>query len=97
MGRGAAIAVDTPNFMSPELLVPSKFGMDKSLPTPEADIYAFGFAIFQVFERDYGLGLLLKLSRSLQVKLHSMGFEEQNYYSLWSRGCVQLNPGMLQL
>lgn len=35
-------------FMSPELLVPSKFGVKDSVPTMEADIYAFGLVIFQV-------------------------------------------------
>ena len=39
-------------FMSPELLVPSKFGMEFSVPTPESDIYAFGLVIFQVREQD---------------------------------------------
>ena len=38
-------------FMSPELLVPSNFGMKDSIPTQEADIYAFGLLIFQVCER----------------------------------------------
>ena len=38
-------------FMSPELLVPSNFGMKDSNPTQEADIYAFGLVIFQVCER----------------------------------------------
>ena len=38
--------------MSPELLVPSRFDMEDSLPTPEADIYAFGLVIFQVREQD---------------------------------------------
>ena len=44
-------------FMSPELLVPSKFGMKNSIPTPEADIYAFGLVVFQVREprRNYRL------------------------------------------
>jgi len=35
-------------FMSPELLMPSKFGSTESLPTPEADIFAFGLVIYQV-------------------------------------------------
>ena len=35
-------------FMPPELLVPSKFGMKDLVPTPEADVYAFGLVIFQV-------------------------------------------------
>jgi len=41
-------------FMSPELLMPSKFGSTESVPTPEADIYAFGFVIYQVRKQDHG-------------------------------------------
>ena len=41
----------TMTFMSPELLVPSKFGVAASVPTPEADVYAFGLVIFQVREQ----------------------------------------------
>ena len=41
-------------FMPPELLVPSKFGMPDSMPTTEADVYAFGFVIFQVCGGDRG-------------------------------------------
>jgi hypothetical protein len=37
-------------FMSPELLVPSRFGLTESVPIPEGDIYAFGLVIFQVCE-----------------------------------------------
>lgn len=35
-------------FMAPELLVPELFGMECTLSTPQADIYAFGLVIFQV-------------------------------------------------
>ena len=38
----------TKAFMSPEILVPSKFGMRDSIPTSEADVYAFGLVTFQV-------------------------------------------------
>ena len=41
-------------FMSPELFVPSKFGLEDSVPTLEADIYAFGFVIYQVCEQGCG-------------------------------------------
>lgn len=33
---------------APELLVPSMFGMEDSVPKPEAGIHAFGLVIFQV-------------------------------------------------
>jgi len=39
-------------FMSPELMIPSKFSFKDSLPTPESDIYAFGLVVFQVCEQD---------------------------------------------
>jgi len=39
-------------FMSPELLAPSRFGLKESIPTPEADIYAFGLVIHQVCDND---------------------------------------------
>jgi len=36
-------------FMSPELLIPEEFGIKGVVPTTQADIYAFGLVIFQVF------------------------------------------------
>jgi len=48
MACSAQLAGDTVTFMSPELLVPSRFGTKDLVPTPEADIYAFGLVIFQV-------------------------------------------------
>jgi serine/threonine protein kinase len=48
MACSVQIEGGTMRFMSPELLVPSKFGMKDLVPTPEADIYAFGLVIFQV-------------------------------------------------
>jgi len=41
-------------FMAPELLVPEKYGKEDSIPTPQADIYAFGLVIFQVCEQYHG-------------------------------------------
>jgi len=38
----------TPQFMSPELLVPEAYKMENPKPTPQADIYAFGSVTFQV-------------------------------------------------
>lgn len=38
----------TTPFMAPELLVPSKFGLRKCIPTKEADIYAMAMVIYQV-------------------------------------------------
>jgi hypothetical protein len=52
MSCSAQLEGGTTTFMSPELLMPSKFGMKDSVPTPEADIYALGLVIFQVCEQD---------------------------------------------
>lgn len=38
----------TLRFMSSELLMPTKFGLKNSVPTPQSDVYAFGLVIFQV-------------------------------------------------
>ena len=54
MSCSAQLEGGTFTFMSPELLVPSNFGMEDSIPTPEGDIYAFGMVIFQVREQDLG-------------------------------------------
>jgi len=48
------LEVGTTMFMSPELLVPSKFGLTEAVPTPEADIYAFGLVIYQVLGHGRG-------------------------------------------
>ncbi|KAF9643108.1 kinase-like protein [Thelephora ganbajun] len=48
MSCSAQLEGGTVTFMSPELLMPSHFGIKDSVPTPQADIYAFGLVIFQV-------------------------------------------------
>ena len=35
-------------FMAPELLLPNKFGLDKGVPSREADVYTLGMAVYQV-------------------------------------------------
>ena len=57
MSRSAQLEGGTKAFMSPELLVPSEFGSSDSIPTPQADIYAFGMVIFQVCRWNHGCGL----------------------------------------
>jgi len=52
MSCSAQLQGGTLMFMSPELLMPSKFGSTESVPTMEADIYAFGLVIHQVCGRD---------------------------------------------
>jgi len=76
MSCSAQLEGGTMAFMSPELLVPSRFGIDHSLPTPEADVYAFGLVIFQVCEEDYGYRRLTYIPRSLRVKSHSIKLDK---------------------
>ena len=38
----------TITFMAPELLAPSKYGLNGAIPSQEGDIYAFGLVILQV-------------------------------------------------
>ena len=38
----------TVHFMAPELLLPVKFGLEKGVPSKEADIYALGMTVYQV-------------------------------------------------
>jgi len=38
----------TASFMAPELLFPADFGLDKGVPSKEADIYALGMTVYQV-------------------------------------------------
>ena len=35
-------------FMAPELLHPTRFGLEKEVPSKEADVYALGMTIYQV-------------------------------------------------
>lgn len=54
LGPGNSISADlvveggTFSFMAPELLDPAKFGSTNSIPTREADIFAFGLVMLQV-------------------------------------------------
>ena len=54
----------TITFMPPELLMPSEFNIKNSVPTPEADVYAFGLVILQARHKDYEC---LLLAYTLQV------------------------------
>ena len=54
LSDSAGLEGGTVMFMSPELLMPGKFGCTESAPTKEADIYAFGLVIWQVCEKDHG-------------------------------------------
>jgi len=38
----------TTPFMAPELILPNKVGLDKGVPSKEADVYALGMTVYQV-------------------------------------------------
>ncbi|KAF9648265.1 kinase-like protein [Thelephora ganbajun] len=48
----------TTPFMAPELLVPSRFKLDKCTPTKEADVYAMAMVIYQVLTGTLPFGKL---------------------------------------
>ena len=60
-------------FMSPELLLPWKYGFTESTLTPEADIYAFGSVIYQVCEHDRGYPLFFHIVQVLTGELPFSG------------------------
>ena len=79
-------------FMSPELLVPSKFGMKDSIPTSQADVYAFALVTFQVCEPDLDCrSFLLTSPRSSRVNSHSAVPVIRSWDGLWFKGCAQPN------
>jgi len=69
MSCSAQLQRDTLMFMSPELLMPSKFGSTESVPTPEADIYAFGLVIYQVCDHDRDHSLFTYIFQVLTGRL----------------------------
>ena len=70
-------------FMSPELLMPTVFDMKDGVPTPEADIYAFGLVIFQVCKLDWRIGGFFNtLSRSLRASSRSVAFDKRSFHML---------------
>ena len=46
--RASSEGQGTASFMAPELLLPEKFGLDKGVPSKEADVYALGMTVYQV-------------------------------------------------
>ena len=46
--KGSTEEQGTVCFMAPELLFPPKFGLDKGVPSKEADVYALGMTVYQV-------------------------------------------------
>ena len=45
--RASSKEVGTVSFMAPELLLPTKFGLEKGVPSKEADVYALGMTVYQ--------------------------------------------------
>ena len=89
---GANFEDGTNAFMSPELLVPSRYGIRDSIPTPEADIYAFGMVTFQVCDLDLRCRpFLLTSPRSLQANPHSAVSGLRSWDGLWFKGYAQPN------
>ena len=41
------------SFMAPELLAPKRFGLESFIPSREADVFAFGLVMLQVFLLHY--------------------------------------------
>ena len=60
--------------MSPELLVPSRFGQEKSTPTKEVDIYAMAMVIYQVCAQQ--CPARMQLIPCLQVLSRALPFGE---------------------
>ena len=48
MSSSLTLGGGTMTFMAPELLAPSKYGLNGAIHTREGDIYAFGLVILQV-------------------------------------------------
>jgi len=54
----------TIKFMAPELLAPSRFGLDECAPSKEADIYAIAMTIYQVCTTRFLAHTLADFSRA---------------------------------
>jgi serine/threonine protein kinase len=48
MSSSVTLQGGTMTFMAPELLAPSNYDLENSVPTQKADIYAFGLVLLQV-------------------------------------------------
>ena len=68
----------TTMYMPPELLVPSKFGLEDSVPTQKSDIYVFGVVIHHVRNRSRGYMLYAYIIQVLtgEVPFRGLRWEE---------------------
>ena len=93
MSSSATLEGGTKMFMSPELLVPSKFGLKDSIPTPQADIYAFGMVIFQVCRENHRCGPSTQTFQILTGGLPFHGMRETEMVCLVVEGLRPKEPG----
>jgi hypothetical protein len=82
----------TKGFMSPELLVPKKFGFSNSILTPQADISRLEWLSPRFVDRAVGVNYPLRLPRSSPANFLSKGYGTRKYQGSWSRGTVAQPP-----
>jgi len=89
----AQVSGGTITFMSPELLVPEMYGMKGPKASPQADIYAFGMVIYQVYQQNCRVSAILIYTspRSLRVKFHSLRFKIQLWDIMYFVGSARTN------
>ena len=92
MSCSAQLEGGTKMFMSPEFLVPSKFGFKDSIPTPQSDIYAFGMVIFQVCRENHRCGLSTQTFQILTGGLPFCGMPETKMVCLVVEGLRPKEP-----
>jgi len=102
MSCSAQLEGGTITFMSPELLVPSVFGVKNPFPTPEADIYAFGLVILQVLTgeipfrgvrtTELGFSVVQGLRPDKPANAPTIGFSEPLW--IFVQGCWARNMNM---
>ena len=99
MSAHAMVEGGTFSFMAPEILVPAKFGLGSSISTREADIFAFGLVVLQVFRlnRPQFFHTSAHLYRFSRGNLRSTTLQPTNAYLQSSRVCDQRNLRTLRL
>ncbi|KAF9644344.1 kinase-like protein [Thelephora ganbajun] len=89
MSCSTQLECSTVTFMPPELLAPSEFGIKDPVPTPQADVYAFGLVIYQVligeipfrsaWQKDLGFSVVQGMRPAKPENASAVGFSG----SLW--------------
>ena len=98
MSAHAVVEGGTFSFMAPELLDPAKFGLESSIPTREADVFAFGLLVLQVFRLDClrPSYLSARLRRFSRGNFRSITPQSTSAHMQSSMVCDQENPRMLR-